>query len=95
MNLCPYRRRNPFSVSAKSVNIVMGLGPGVLKCHVSFLACRGWVSTAGSKAAGKRSDIVFRKSKEKATRLRAGRSLKGFPASGLPANVEADRDTDS
>jgi hypothetical protein len=51
--------------------------------------------TAGSKAAGKRSDIVFRKSKEKATRLRAGRSLKGFPASGLPANVEADCDTDS
>jgi hypothetical protein len=45
--------------------------------------------------AGKRSDIVFRKSKEKATRLGAGRSLKGFPASGLPANVEADRDTDS
>jgi hypothetical protein len=50
---------------------------------------------SGQQSGRERSDIVFRKSKENATRLGAGRSLKGFPASGLPANVEADRDTDS
>jgi hypothetical protein len=58
MNLCHYRRRNPFSVSAKSVNIVMGLGPGVLKCHGSFPACRAWF---GETRGVERTRIEFRK----------------------------------